>query len=804
MLKNYIKVAVRNLLRYKVYSVMNIVGLALGMTCTILLALFVQHELSYDNYFPEVDKMYRVAAEFKMAGQESDFATSPPILAQIVKEEIPGIEKTVRFRVRGSQIIKHNEISFNESRICYVDNSVIDVFALDLINGDRENPLVEPNSIIISNKIAEKYFGEINPIGKTITLNNNLDCKVTGVYKEIPQNTHFIFDFMISMPTLKESEQVNWLSNNFQTYLIINSGIKPEFVEKRLNELLEKYMGPELEQAMGITIAQLKEKGDGAAYYLQKVENIHLHSDIGAELGVNSDIKYVYIFSIIALFILIIACVNFINISTARSSTRAKEVGIRKVLGSYKKGLVRQFITESFITTIISLIVAMGLIEILMPYFNNLTGKQLVMEYFNNQFILFFLVAILVVIGFLAGSYPAFVLSSYSPVQALSGKAKIGTRSGGLRSGLVVFQFTASIIMIISTIVVINQLDYIQNKKLGYNKENVITLNFTYLLGDQVQTFKQKMLQNSEISNASVSGFLPVPSGFNQSMIWPGSSSEDGVSVQTWDVDHDYIPTMGMKIVKGRDFSREFSTDSTAVILNQAAVKLFNLENPIGTKITRPISLQGDVMVYEIIGVVEDFHYQSLRNNIGPLAMFSGDNNGIIAFRTNTADVSSVITKLKETWNEMAPGQPFNYSFLDERFNNMYNAEQRISEIFGTFAIFAIFIGCLGLFSLSAFTAEQKTKEIGIRKILGSSIMSIVYMLSREFIKLVGIAIVIASPIAYYFMTNWLNDFEYRTDISVTIFIVAGLISIAIAVLTVSYHALKAASANPVESLRNE
>ena len=805
MLKSYIKVAIRNLLRYKVYSIINILGLALGITSTILLALFVQNELTYDNYYPESKNMYRVTSELKMGNKEYNLAIVAPVLAQVALAEIPEIKKTAHFRVAGNGIVKYNNISFDENKICFADNSVIDFFAINLINGNPQTALVEPSSIIISENTAAKYFNIENPIGKTLTLDNNSDFKVTGVFKSIPQNTHFDFDFMISMPSLAESKQLSWLQNNYQTYFILKDGADPKVVKAKLDGMLVKYRGPEMEKALGITLAQIEKNGGIGAYFLQPVRDIHLYSDLQAEIGVNGDIKYVYIFSIIAAFILLIACVNFINISTARSATRAKEVGIRKVLGSYKKGLVWQFLTESFLTTLVSLIFAIGLIELLMPYFNSLTGKQLTLQYFNNPFLVYSMLLVLIIIGFLAGSYPAFVLSSFKPAEVLKGKVKAGTKSGNLRSGLVVFQFTVAIILIISTLVVLNQLNYIQNKNLGFNKENVITLNNTNLLGNRAQLFKEKMLQYPEVKSATVSGYLPVPSSYNQIMIWPQGKTDDGSSIPIWDVDYDYLSTMGIKIVEGRDFSREFSTDSTAVILNQAAVKLFGFDNPIGKIISRPYNNAGDFTNRTIIGVVKDFHFQSLRNSISPLAIFFGNNNNsIISFRTNTADISSVIKKLKVTWNEMAPGQPFSYSFLDERFENMYRGEQSISEIFGTFAFLAIFIGCLGLFSLSAFITEQKTKEIGIRKVLGSSSKLIVMMLSKEFVKLVVIAFIIASPIAYYLMNKWLMEFEYKTDLSVWIFLSAGFISLAIAVTTVSYHALKAAYSNPIESLRNE
>lgn len=804
MLKNYIKVALRNLLRFKVYSIINIMGLALGITTTILLILFVQNELSYDNYYPDANSIYRVAGKFKLGDQDYNMATAPPVLAKTVLEEIPEVKKTTRFRRQGHKIVMHNNISFKEKNIVFADNSVIEMFAIKLSMGNPEGALVEPNTIIISAKAANKYFGDNSAIGKVLTINNNRGYEVTGVFQEIPRNTHFNFDFLMSMESLEESKQQTWLSNNFQTYLLLANSADPKSVNKKLDMLTETYLGPELEKVMGVSLKQLQEQGGGGGYYLQAVTDIHLTSDLIGEMGVNSDIKYVYIFSIIAVFILVIACVNFMNISTARSATRSKEVGIRKVLGSFRRGLRRQFLVESFVTTIISMILSIGLIELIMPYFNNLTSKQLYVEYFSNPFLIFVMFIIVLIIGFFAGSYPAFVLSSYNPIEALRGKNKSSTKSGTLRSGLVVFQFTASIILIISTIVVLDQLSFIQNKKLGFNKENVITLDNAYLLGKNMKIFKEMMMQHPEVISATVSNFLPVPSDYNSSMIFPAGRVEEGLSIQLWNVDHDYLSTMKMKIIEGRDFSKEFSTDSLAVIFNQAAVKAFGFENPIGEILSRPSDFKGNVKNYEIIGLVEDFHFESLRNNISPLAIFIGNSNETISFRINSADISTIVSKLRDSWNELAPGQPFNYSFLDERFNSMYKAEQRISEIFGTFAALAIFIGCLGLFSLSAFTAEQKTKEIGVRKVLGSSIISIVLLLSKEFVKLVAIAFVIASPIAFYFMDKWLTEFEYRADLSIWVFVSAGFISLAIAIITVSYHALKAASANPVESLRSE
>jgi len=804
MLKNYIKVAVRNFLKYKIYSVANILGLSVGIACTTLLVLFVQHELSYDDYHENADRIYRVAASYKFGGQSYELASTPAPLAKTLLEEFPEIEKTVRFRGRGGNIVKYKKNVFKEQGMIYADNSFFDVFSISLIHGDQNEVLIRPGTVTISEKAASKYFGSEDPIGKIIRVGDQSNFEVTGVFEEIPVNTHFHFDFILSMESLDEAKENVWLGNNFNTYFMLRSNSSPEQLEEKFNALLEKYLGPDIEAAMGMTLEDLSKKGGKAAFYLQPVTDIHLYSDLDSELGANSDIKYVYIFSIIAIFILAIASINFMNISTARSATRAKEVGIRKVLGSNRHELIIQFLSESFLTTFVSLFVSFGIVELALPLFNNLTGLQLPVKYLGNPQLILLFVGILIFMGLLAGSYPAFVLSAFNPSGVFSGKIKNNTKSGFFRSGLVIFQFAASIVLIIATIVVIKQLEYIQTKKLGFDKDHVIILKDAYLLGDQVETFRNEMLNYEEVINASISGFLPVPSDNNNSGAFPEGKSEQLVAINQWSVDYDYVKTMRIEITKGRDFSEEFGSDKENILVNEAVVKLFGYENPIGERLSRFISNQGDIKTYTIIGVMKDFHFESLRNNIEPLMFYLGNNTGSISFRTTGKNIAVLINDLKTKWEKFVPNQPFNYSFLDEKFNQMYSSEQKTSDIFGVFSGLAIFISCLGLFSLSAFSAEQKTKEIGIRKVLGSTVFSIVYLLASEFLKLILIAFAVAASIAYYFMNNWLLDFAYRTSLSVWVFITAGFIAFFIAMLTVSYQAVKAAMANPVESLRDE
>jgi putative ABC transport system permease protein len=807
MLKNYIKTAVRNLLKRKGYSLINIVGLAIGMASCLLILMFVNDELNYDTYNDKADRIYRVAGSFFYGGRSFDIAVAPAPMAQVLIDEFPEVENAVRFRQRGRYVFRYGDNTFRELSVSYVDSSFFDVFSIPLLKGNPDTALVDPNTLILGPNTARKYFGDEDPVGKTLRLNDRSDYMVTGVFEEIPGNSHFHFDIFISMVSLPESKNKIWMSQNFQTYILLREGADPASVEAKFPDMLLKYMGPQIEAFMGKSMEKLVEENQlEGEFYLQRLQDIHLHSDLIAEMEPTSDIKYVYIFTAIALFILIIASINYMNLSTARSAGRAREVGIRKVLGSFRAQLIRQFLTESMLLCLVSLVLALGLVGLALPFFNGLSGKDLSISSLSNPVMLGALFLVTVFVGILAGSYSAFLLSGFQPVNVLKGQLKSAAKTGWFRSGLVIFQFAASIILIIGTFVVYKQLDYIQNKKLGYNKEQVIILSNTYLLDDQTEAFKNQLLTYPQIVSASISDYLPVPSNNNNTAVMPEGErgSKKATSMQNWVVDYDYIKTLGMKIVDGRDFSREFSTDTEATIINQAAAKQFDWAQPVGRRIGRIVSNTGDLAMYEVIGVVEDFHFQTLKETIGPLVMFLGNSNGMITFRVETEDMSGAIALLEKEWKKFLPYQPFEFSFLDERFADMYQAEQKIGRIFGVFAGLAIFIGCLGLFALAAFTAEQRTKEIGIRKVLGATAPNIVRLLTREFVILITVSNVIAWPVAFLVMRGWLKDFSYRIPLNVWIFIGAGLMTLAIALLTVSFQAVKAAFADPANSLRYE
>jgi len=807
MIKNYLKTALRNLYKHKGYSLINILGLAIGMASCLMILMYVNHELSYDSFNEKADRIFRVSGSFRWGGRDFDIAVNAAPVAQTLINDFPEVEDAVRFRQRGRYVVKYGDKSFRERNTSFADASFFNIFSIPLLKGDPQTALAAPKTLVLSRDTAEKYFRDEDPIGKTLKINDREDYQVTGVYENIPDNSHFHFDILFSMESLQESKGQIWLSQNFQTYIVLRDGADYLALEAKFPDLIIKYMGPQLKSFLGKTMEEVIADGElRAEFYLQPLTSIHLHSDLLGEMEATSDAKYVYIFSAIALFILLIAAVNFMNLATARSANRAREVGIRKVLGSYRKQLIGQFLTESMVLSFLAMLLALGLVSLALPLFNNLAGKDLVTSLLGQDSMPLLLVLMTLLTGFLAGSYPAFFISAFRPVNVLKGKMKTGAKSGMLRSVMVVFQFASSIILIVGTFVVYNQLHYMQNKKLGYEKEQVLMLENTYLLGNQIQAFKEAVLANPQFVSGTVSGYLPVPSNRSNNATFPEGeiNSDKATSMQQWDVDFDFIKTLGIKIVAGRDFSREFSTDTSAAIINQAVAKHFEWADPVGKRLGRGASNDGKVDLYEVIGVVEDFHFESLRDTIGPLILFLGDSRGMISFRIETDDVSATIGALENNWQEFLPDQPFEYSFLDDRFDAMYRSEQRIGKIFGVFAGLAIFIGCLGLFGLAAFTAEQRTKEIGVRKILGASVPNITRLLLKEFTVLIGIANIVAWPIAFFIMRMWLQDFSYQTSLGLWIFLAAGLMTLFIAIFTVSFQAIKAALADPINSLRYE
>ena len=807
MIKNYFKVAVRSLFKNKFYSLLNISGLAIGIASCLLIVLYVTDELSYDRYYENSENTYRLTMAGAFNGSAFDLAVVGPAVGQAMLEDYPEVLQFGRFRQRGAPFIRYGENVFKEENFVWADHSILEIFDIDLVRGDPETALTAPRSIVMSEEAAKKYFGDEDPVGKVIEFGTARDYQVTGVFEEIPNNTHFNFDVLGSMETLDEARQPMWLSMNFQTYVVLAPDADLDKMASLFPDMLKKYIGPEVKRFMNMEWDEMEEKGTNMSFAMQPVQSIHLHSDLQGELDVNGDMDYVYIFSAVAFFILLIACINFMNLATARSAHRAKEVGVRKVLGSVKSQLINQFLTESILVSFISFVLALGIAYLALPYFNNLANKSLSVPFADPVFLSGFFLGILGV-GLLAGSYPAFFLSAFKPVKVLKGSLSTGMKSGALRSVLVVFQFLTSIVLVIGTLVIQNQLSYIQNKNLGFDKDQVVIINDAFLAGSNVQPLKTKVESFPEVKSASLSGFLPTPSNNNMNVWMKGLSpiQENQRILSQWTVDYDYIETMGMEVGIGRDFSRDFPSDSLGVIINEAAMIEFGFseEDVIGQTMATFADLEGTIQGYKVVGVVKDFHYQTLKDKIAPLVMQLGNSSTLLNIKVNTDDYPELMSRLEGAWNEMAPSQPFETSFLDVRFGRMYDNEQRLGKIFGVFATLTIIIACLGLFGLAAYTAENRIKEVGIRKVLGANVGQLVFMLSKDIGKLVLVALIIGGPIAWYFMDEWLQGFEYRTSIGWTVFALTAGGALLIALLTMSYQSLKAATSNPVKSLRSE
>ncbi len=810
MITNYLKIAWRNLIKNKTFSIINIFGLAIGLASFMLIALYVVDEKSYDKFHVNAENIYRINSNIKFGGNHMQMAVSSDAMGAALKADYPEVLEYVRFyNSSGSKLIKKDNEFINEAKVAHADSTIFDVFTFPAIEGEAKNALNEPNTVVITETAAKKYFGTTAALGKILEIKdrNNTVYTVTAVIEDMPRNSHFHFDFLFSMDNV-DYGWGNFVSHNFHTYLLLNPGTDHRQFEKNFVQYIDKYVLPQAQQFMDVaSMEEFESAGNKLEYSLMPITDIHLHSDLLVEMGVNGNIQYVYIFSAIAIFILLIGCVNFMNLSTARSANRAREVGIRKVLGTEKKSLIIQFLAESVFLVFISLTLAIVISYASIAYFNDIAGKDLVLIDLMNPGILLTLFILPFLVGGLAGTYPAFFLSSFQPISVLKGKINQGFKKSHLRSGLVVFQFATSIILIISTIVVFLQLDFIQNKKIGFNKDQVLIIQGTRVLETNADVFKDEVAKMNGVKSASFAGFLPVSNSSrtdNTFSTEPVMTDKNALSMQIWNIDYNYIPTLGMELLEGRNFSPDYGSDSSAVIINETTAKLIGEENLIGRKIYKNDGNPGAFTPVTIIGIVKNFNFESLRQNVGPLSFQLGYNKSAAAFKIDASDASDLISNIENKWKAMAPGMPFSYDFLDESFDQMYRAEQRIGKVAMSFAILAILIACLGLFGLATYMAEQRTKEIGVRKVLGATVPSIVSLLSLDFIKLVLIAAIIAFPLSWWAMNSWLEEFAYRINIGWWVFMIAGLSAILIALATVSYQAIKAAIANPVKSLRTE
>jgi putative ABC transport system permease protein len=799
-----IKLAIRNLLRNKFYSLINIAGLAIGITACILILLYVKSEFSYDKFHKKADQIYRVNLNAVLSDNEFYTPTTSVPLAETMQAELPEVEEATRILDFDKPVIKHNNILHNETKWYYTDANFFNVFSATFIFGNEAGVLSQPNSLVLTETTSKKYFGNENPVGKYLTKENDADYLVTAVIKDFPQNSHIKPNFLASLSGQEIAKSLRWTNNMLYTYFLLREGYTATDINASLEQLVEKYIGPEVKQSMGISFDDFKAQGAKYQWYAQSIKDIHFDNKLMTDLEPSGNRSYMVIFSIIAAFILLIASINFMNLSTARSANRAKEVGIRKSMGSNKKLLISQFLGESILVTLISLVLTVILIKLLLSGFNNLIEKQLTFHLLDNFKTIPLLLIFGIFVGIVAGSYPAFFLASFNPVKVIKGIQKSEGTNARLRNGLVIFQLAVSIILFSGTFIIGKQLHFLQNKELGFNKENLVVIQNVENLKSNISSFKNELLAQSGISAATNTS--AIPGRFHTGSTFSYLSVNDLRGFLTLWTDEDFLKTFEVEMVEGRYFDSKIPSNNKTVVLNESAVKKLNIKDAVGQKIYEGEHTED--AGYTIIGIMKDFHSESLHKEISSIIVREGVENAPfgnnLVVRVTTENMQQNLKHLEQTWNKFAKGQAFDYVFFDEDFGRLYNTEVRTKKIVAIFSALAIVIACLGLLALAAFIAEQRTKEIGVRKVNGARVSEILFSLNSGFIKWVGIAFVIAVPVAWYVLHNWLRNFAYKTDLSWWIFALAGLLALGIALLTVSFQSWKAATRNPVESLRYE
>ncbi len=810
MIRNYIVVALRNLWRHRGYSLINVLGLAIGLASSILILLYVINELSYDRFHEKSDQIYRVWISGSMPATEMRHAVTSPPMAEAMLNDYPEVEQVVRLRQSGSWLVKSGERIFHESQedFIFADSSFFDVFSFELLKGDPKTCLRDPRSIVLSEEYAKKYFGDEDPIGQTLKIEQDTNLSViTGVMEDFPVNSHFHSNMIGSLSTLPRSRSTNWVNHNYHTYVVLKEGTDPEVFEARMREMVIKYVGPIVEQFMGIDLDQFEASGHSYGYRLQKMTDIHLHSDLQFELEPGGNPMYVYIFLVAAILILVIAGVNFMNLATARSTVRAREVGLRKVVGSRRSQLISQFLTESVLLSLVSLFVAIGLVYLLLPAYNNMIQLKLDFNIFSHSWIIPLLITFAMFVGVAAGSYPAFILASFKPAAVFSSGKKSASRKSILRSMLIVFQFTVTIVILLATIIVNRQLDYMQNKDPGFGKENLLLVKRSDVLRQRIDAFKEEVNQHTNVR--AVSNTTQIPSGqFSENVHWlEGRDRGDISTLASCYVSYDFDRALGLELVSGRFFDRNMPSDSSAVVINEATARALGIEDPLNTRFVEPGEDEEMDYFMPIIGVVRDFNFESMHNAINPVVIhfMRGNYEGVLTIKLGDGNKAETVDFIKGKWNDFVSDYPFEYFWMDEQFDQLFDTEHQTSKILLIFSILSIFITCLGLLGLISYTTNQRTREIGIRKIMGASVEIVMRLLSREMISLLLISAFISIP-AFFGIRAWLQKFAYHINFNVGVyFLVLGGVTLIILILsmaTVSYHSYRAATANPADSLR--
>ena len=813
MIRSYIKVALRNLWRNRGYAAINILGLALGLATSIFIFLYVFNELSFDRFHEKSDRIYKVWVSGKMpTGEMHDAVTAGPMAAALLAD-YPEIEQVVRIKQEGGWLVRSGDRKFNETDrdFMFVDSTFFDVFSFNLLKGDPKRCLAEPRSIVLSEEYARKYFGNEDPVGRTLKIEQDTNVSViTGVMQDFPENSHFHCKMLGSMSTLPENrDALSWVNQNFHTYIVLREGTDPEALEARLYDMVVKYVGPIVQQAMGIDLEQFEASGNSYGYRLMALKDLHLHSDLSDEIEPPGNPLYVYLFLGAAILILLIAGINFMNLATAQSSSRSREVGLRKVVGSRKPQLVSQFLTESVVLSLLALVVAVVLVYLLMPAYNNLIGMNLEFNIFSHTWALPLLILFAIFIGVLSGSYPAFVLASFKPSAVLTSNKSTGGGRGTLRKLLIVMQFTTTIIILLGTVVVNRQLNYMQKKDVGFDREGVLVIHRSDGLGQQIDAFKEEITAHSNVISAANTTHIPSGGYWGNAHWLEGRGNDDIYTIPMIRTSYDYDKVLGIELIEGRFFSRDMPTDSFAVVVNEAALKVLGIDDPLNTRFMQPSYVGNPVEYYPIIGVMKDFNFESMQNEIRPLAIhfMPGNWEGKIVVRLGDGNRRETIGFIQDKWESITSEQPFEYTWLDEEFGKMFDDERKTGQLLTIFSILSIIVTCLGLLGLISFATSQRTKEIGVRKIMGASIEVVMRLLARETALLLGIAASLSIP-AYFGVRAWLQKFAYHLHfqwgVYFLVLILVAVFVLLFALLTVSFHSYRAATANPVESLRYE
>lgn len=806
MFFNYLKTSIRNLLRYKGYTLINIIGMTLGLASSILILLFVLDELSFDKFNKDSDRIYRVSVLGKIQGPEIRAAVSCIPIGPTLVKELPGIEQYTRlFPFGGDPLVRYEDKSFVEDEFVYADSTFFDVFTTRFIAGNAGKALNRPNTLVITRSVAMKYFGSTDIIGKTLQVfDPPQQFTVDGVIEDYPFNSHIRFSILASFMSNPMSQSTIWVGNNVYTYIKIAKNTTAKDIESGMVAIVDKYVGPQLKQFLGFDLSQMRAAGNRYGYVLTPITDIHLKSDLDFEFRPNGSMSTVYIFSLIALFLILIASINFMNMATARASSRAREVGIRKVVGSLRSHLVGQFLTESSVLTLISFLLAILIVFLALPYFNDIANKDLSIKLINWEIFAPILLLLLVFISLASGSYPSFYLASFNPVSVLKGKLQMGIRGGWLRKSLVIIQFFITIGLIVCTLIISKQNHFLLNKDLNFDKNNLLIVNRAYALGNQSQVFIDRIKAIPGITDAAITSQVPGGQSSGNTVFRREGDLSDGLQVFNIIVtDQNFQKTMKIEMVKGRYFSREFGADSSAVVINEAAAKRLQWDNPVD-KILFQVAAnpKGGDLPLNVIGVIKDYNYESLHQEVKPLIIRLAPGGVSSVIRYSGIQATELISKIRTVWSEVVPNQPFNYIFMEDQLLDNYQKDRQMGKIFTIFAILAIIIACLGLLGLASFTIEKRKKEISIRKCLGAPSLSIMELLLTETILLVIVATLLASPLSWYLMNHWLQNFNYHIKIGIGIFILSTLISLFIAVATILLHVYKASVRNPVDALK--